>query len=375
MKKTLMFYLRNLFYVALICVFSLSAEAKNVFSNMFSVAKQNVNNDFIDSKTDITSSNDYVFDWADSKSDEASPDVEMVKAGTTCTISASSTYICVGGSVTISRTTSNVGTSGVSNGTAQYNINGGTWQPLSKNTTVNSTYYPTSNTTYGVRVLGYSGNTECGPHYVTVNVVADPVAPTITRSPNTSPVCEGTSLDINISGGSGGCGTVRNEYRYYNGSWSSWSTSAPAFSAVYGATNSYQARRYASGSGCGSSGYSSTNTVSWAVDDAPTAPTGITVTGGGNSICPGDLRTLIISGGNNGTSCSYQWYSGSTCCSGGVLGTGSSLSNISPGATTNYFVRRVGTSTCTNTTSSASVTITVNTESTAPSSISTEINP
>ena len=66
---------------------------------------------------------------------------------------------------------------------------------------------------------------------------------------------------------------------------------------------------------------------------------------------------MTLSGGSDGSGASYQWYAGG-CGSGSVLGTGNSLS-VSPLTTTTYYVRRVGTTSCTQTTACASVTVTV----------------
>jgi hypothetical protein len=83
-----------------------------------------------------------------------------------------------------------------------------------------------------------------------------------------------------------------------------------------------------------------------------TAPTGATATP--NPICAGSSTTLSVSGGTLGVGASWNWYSGS--CGGAFVGSGSSIS-VSPGSTTTYFVSAQGT--C-NTTSCASVTVTVN---------------
>lgn len=101
------------------------------------------------------------------------------------------------------------------------------------------------------------------------------------------------------------------------------------------------------------------------VNTPPTAPTSIT---GTNNICLGQSTTLTAAGGSNGSGATYQWYAGG-CGSGSVLGTGVSLS-VSPGASTTYYVRRVGTSPCNGTvTGCASVTVTVRTPPTAPTSV------
>ncbi|MDD2636958.1 MAG: hypothetical protein PHW82_15805, partial [Bacteroidales bacterium] len=164
MKKTFMFYLSCILCVALICAFSLSAEGKSSFSNLLSGVKQNLNNDFFNSITDITSSNDYVFDWADKESENSIPDVEMVKSGTAMAVTASSSSICVGSSVNITFTF-NRGT--VYPGTAEYSTNGTTWIALGTTSPRTINFSPTSTTTYYGRVRSttspvgtlYSGQT------------------------------------------------------------------------------------------------------------------------------------------------------------------------------------------------------------------------
>lgn len=97
-----------------------------------------------------------------------------------------------------------------------------------------------------------------------------------------------------------------------------------------------------------------------------TAPSSATASP--NPSCGGSV-TLSQGGGSLGTGASYNWYSGS--CGGTFVGSGSSIT-VSPSSTTTYFVRAQGT--C-STTGCASVTVTVNTPSTAPSSASISPNP
>jgi gliding motility-associated-like protein len=91
------------------------------------------------------------------------------------------------------------------------------------------------------------------------------------------------------------------------------------------------------------------------IQSPPTNPTGIT---GTSTICNGGSTVLTIAGGSNGSGATYQWYAGG-CGSGTVLGTGASLT-VSPTSNTTYFVRRVGSTTCTNVTDCASLLINVN---------------
>ena len=96
-------------------------------------------------------------------------------------------------------------------------------------------------------------------------MVADPVAPGITKNPTDASVCADVILTVSTTSGSGGTGTIADEYRYStNGGtgWSVWSATVPSFAAVPG-TNIIQSRRTATGTGCGES---SSNPVSWTVN-------------------------------------------------------------------------------------------------------------
>jgi hypothetical protein len=93
------------------------------------------------------------------------------------------------------------------------------------------------------------------------------------------------------------------------------------------------------------------------VNTSSTAPTGAT---GATTICNGSSTTLTVDGGSKGMGATTEWFTGS--CGGEPAGTGDVI-NVSPTATTTYYVRYTGT--C-NTTDCATVTVTVNTLSTAP---------
>lgn len=108
-----------------------------------------------------------------------------------------------------------------------------------------------------------------------------------------------------------------------------------------------------------------TSDITFTINSLSTTPTGIS---GTTTICNGGSTTLTAVGGTEGTGVNsgagYQWYAGG-CASGGVIGTGNSIS-VSPSSTTTYFVRRSGT--C-NTTGCAQVTVTVNQPSSPPSGV------
>ncbi|MBQ2575432.1 MAG: hypothetical protein II575_14570, partial [Bacteroidales bacterium] len=104
------------------------------------------------------------------------------------------------------------------------------------------------------------------------------------------------------------------------------------------------------------------------VNTKPTAPTGIS---GDPSltICSGNAVTLSATGGDNGSGADLQWGKGMTVGS-NILGTGTTYRVTPTSNDRTYWVRRVGTSACTDNTGGVSQTVTLNTAPTAPTSIS-----
>ena len=108
---------------------------------------------------------------------------------------------------------------------------------------------------------------------------------------------------------------------------------------------------------------SSTGDYTMTVTDNGTnsvAPTSIT---GTSNICLGSSTTLTLNGGTAGSGATANWYTGS--CGGTAVGSGNTLT-ITPNSTTDYFVRYEGN--C-NTTSCATVTVSVDQPSTAATGI------
>jgi hypothetical protein len=174
---------------------------------------------------------------------------------------------------------------------------------------------------------------------------AAPATITLTASFPTSINMNGT---VNFYSGSCG-GTLVGSV-----SPSASSSSAALTITSPGTTTTYYARyEPGSGFGCSNSACVSTTVTVNTVSIAPVSIIGTT------TICAGGSTTLTLSGGTAGTGAVAEWFSGS--CGGTLIGTGNSVS-VSPGATITYYVRYSGT--C-NTTTCASVNVTVNTLSTA----------
>ncbi|MDQ3192378.1 MAG: hypothetical protein M3Q58_12365, partial [Bacteroidota bacterium] len=208
---------------------------------------------------------------------------------------------------------------------------------------------PAATTTYFVRAEGTCNTTTCAS--VTVTVSSNSTAPT-SASASPATICPGGSSNLTVNGGSLGTGA----------SWQWFSTSCGGISVGSGAsisvtpaaTTTYFVRAE------GTCNTSACVSVTVTVSSNSTAPTSATASAA--TICSGNSSTLTVNGGSLGVGASWEWYSAS--CGGTAVGSGSSVT-VSPTATTTYFVRAVG---ACNTTSCVSVTVTVDQNSTAPTS-------
>jgi len=94
------------------------------------------------------------------------------------------------------------------------------------------------------------------------------------------------------------------------------------------------------------------------VNTSSTTPTGAT---GTTTICSGNSTTLTVTGGTKGLGASTEWFTGS--CGGTLVFTGDAFTTPVLTSSQTYYVRYNG---ACNTTDCATVTVTVNTSSTAP---------
>ncbi len=207
------------------------------------------------------------------------------------------------------------------------------------------TVSPAVTTTYYVRYRGSCNSTDCATITVTVNTLS--TAPTGATGITT--ICPGSSTTLTVDGGTKGTGAITEWFTGACGGTAAGTGDAITVSPTV--TTTYYVRY--SGS-CNSTGCA---TVTVTVNTASTAPTGAT---GTTTICPGNSTTLTVDGGSKGTAAITEWFTGS--CGGTPAGTGDAIT-VSPAASTTYYVRYSGT--CNNT-SCATVTVTVNTLSTAP---------
>lgn len=137
-------------------------------------------------------------------------------------------------------------------------------------------------------------------------VVADPLAPTATKSPDVASVCAGQTLSLtNVTDLGGGTGVCNIEYRFDTGmGFSGWSTTLPGFVAVTG-TNTIELRKVCDGADCNTSG---TSTYSWTVVADPAAPTA-TKSPNVSSVCRGTLLSLsgVTDNGGGTGACNLEY--------------------------------------------------------------------
>ena len=192
---------------------------------------------------------------------------------------------------------------------------------------------PTTAICYRVRVTDGCGNVGFSA-LKTYNIVADPTAPSATKSPNVATACAGQSLTLTgAAQGSGGTGTCNIEYATSTdggASYSAWSTTLPTIIAT-GTDNRIKIRTSCTGTGCN---VSPEITYTWAVIPALSlTPSGTNVScfGGSNG------TASVAATGGTGTY-TYSWYTG---------GSGNSISGLSA----NTYTVLVTSSACSATTS------------------------
>jgi len=237
------------------------------------------------------------------------------------------------------------------------------WQNTSCGTSTSygsgSTFTATSSGTYYIRARHNTCNdwsNGCGSKTVTIKI--NSTAPSM-ASQSPSSICPGESSNLWVSGGSLGTGA---SWEWYKGSCGGTYVGSGSSKTVYPtSTTTYYVRAE------GDCNTTSCKSATVNVETNSTAPSSAFASL--SSICSGQSSTLTKLGGSLGTNASWVWYSGS--CGDYYEGSGSSTT-VYPTSTTIYYVRAEGN--C-NTTSCKSATVTVKTNSTAPSSASASPNP
>jgi hypothetical protein len=255
--------------------------------------------------------------------------VVAIPATPTATKSPNVASVCAGQTLTLTGVTDNGGGIGCE---IQYSVNGGAYSAtlpsFAATVGTNTIAIKKTNCTAGL------GCTESAVNTYSWTVVADPVAPTATKSPNVATVCEGQTLTLTgVTDNGGGIGC---EIQYsVNGG--AYSTTPPSFAATVG-TNTIAIKKTncTAGLDCNES---SVSTYSWTVVADPT------ITANSNTtICAGGTASLSSSTSGGTGTCTYQWQISTTGAGGtytDIVGaTGSGYNTVALGATTWYRVIR-----------------------------------
>lgn len=216
--------------------------------------------------------------------------------------------------------------------------------------TTTSSVYLNGNTNLVLEYYEQGGSSRVSFSYA--NCANPSTAPTGISGTNS--ICSGSSTTLTATGGTlatgavyqWGTGTVGNNI--INGQTGVSITVSPTV------TTTYWVRRVDSAP-CAANTNGATQTVT--VGTASTAPTSIA---GTTTICLGNSTTLTASGGTQGSNGVYEWGTGYTAGINTIPGATTSTLIVSPTTTTGYWVRRVDSVPCANTTSIISTTVNVN---------------
>ncbi|MEI6347052.1 MAG: hypothetical protein WCP69_03795, partial [Bacteroidota bacterium] len=154
-----------------------------------------------------------------------------------------------------------------------------------------------TNCTSGITCGSSTGNT-----YTWV-VVPLPIAPGITRIPNTDFLCSGQTASVSTTPGSGYSCSDYFQYRRYNGiTWSAWAFYPNGYNISSSGYQTIEVRGFNRNCNLTSGCTPDTNYVSWTVSTPIIAPT-LAKTPNVTSVCQGQTVSATLSGGSGGIDC------------------------------------------------------------------------
>lgn len=206
-------------------------------------------------------------------------------------VAAAAGTICLGGSTTVSGTSTN-NTIRWYDAASAGNLLG------SSASGAGFTVSPSSTTTYYAQADTSLGCTSPTRTAVTVTVIAQPVSGTITPTPAAANVCTGGSVSATFAAGSGGGGTVTDVYEYRIDA-GAWLTYVPTTAITTAGRSSISIRTYRTSS-LGTCTQSTPNTVTWNIYAQPVAGTFVPSMTPGN-ICRGGNVSATLTAGTGGT--------------------------------------------------------------------------
>jgi hypothetical protein len=296
-----------------------------------------------------------------------------VVADPVITNTSNSYTFCVAPTVDI--TSSSSGGTGLMSYLWQYNTTGTTFAIVADNTPAGVSYNynsatQTNNTlsisnlpvgTYTYRFRQQTNTLGCLSNgaNITVTIVADPAAPTATKSPNTSAACTGQTITLaGVTDNGGGTGTCNIQFCFStNGgaSYSAWSTTLPSFAAS-GTDNRIKLRKNCSGTGCD---LSPETTYTWTV--TPTNTISLSSANNTQTVCSGTAINSITYNTTGATGVSVTGLpSGVTASFSTDVITISGAPNVPAGGTFAYTVNMTGGCTLNQAAPTGTITVTPN---------------
>jgi hypothetical protein len=206
------------------------------------------------------------------------------------------------------------------------------------------------------------------------NVVEDPIAGSISRGTvQQSIVCAGTSLDVAVTGGSGGVAPTTDAIQYRIGTSGGWTAYSGAFTANTAGDYYFQTQRTSSVNGCTASGWSPSGNGSmlYTVIAAPVQKT-VSVTT--SPICSGGSSTIVLNSSENAVS--YRlWNVTDNTFSATQVGDGTNLTFTTGALTATKTFKIIATlSPCSDVNMNSDVAVTVTVVTSAPSAVTASAN-
>ncbi len=272
-----------------------------------------------------------------------------------------------------SPTTLTSGADGAGFGTISYkwesSIDGTNWNTISNATSSTYSSGALTQLTYFRRTtVATLGGVSCNSaSTLSVNITVRPVFTSGSIASTGETICYGGTPTTQIgstAAASGGDNTITYQWQYStDNTFATGVTTVANNAATYtpnqALTQTTYYRRQAKDGTCNTSFASSTNAWAVTVNTAATAPTGIS---GTTTICAGATTILTATGGSVGSGAAYEWGTGSVVGTNTIAGaTSVSYTTVALASNTTYWVRRVGSAPCSNTTGGVTQLVTVNT--------------
>ncbi|MEI6765838.1 MAG: T9SS type A sorting domain-containing protein [Bacteroidota bacterium] len=226
-------------------------------------------------------------------------------APTTATLIPAVADVCEGQLLSVSGVSGSTGGAGSCGNEYRYRNPAGTWSSWGSSVP-NFTSTASGNAEIEMRINCNGTGCDISPAYaVSWNVVDDPESGMVSRSTPTDDVlCPGNVLTPQVTGATGGIGTIADEIQYRIGTSGGWTTYSGPITANVTGDYYFQTRRTSSGSDCNNSAWTPAGNgqLLWTITQA-TAPV-MALTPSANACTGKNVSAVVSSAGSGGAGCS-----------------------------------------------------------------------